>query len=156
MSVTATSVKTLGGAAFAAVADSVVETWLAIAGRRINSTYFGDLYDDALSFLTLHLLESIVLPGGTGGAAGEVSSVRVGSVSVSYATSGVTNDAPYASTFWGRQYLALRNLQLHGWTGLVAKPLTKTNLKKAMDRLEKRLEQVGAEIRVGVPDTVHH
>lgn len=46
--------------------------------------------------------------GGSAGGSGSIASEAVGSVSVSYATPSTDlNDAGYASTFWGLQFVAL-------------------------------------------------
>lgn len=116
MAVTATSLKALGGSAFAAIADATVDAWIAIADQRVDATVFGDLYDNALSFLTLHLLQSFVLTGGgTSGPTGEVSSLTVGAVSVSFNTANsAAMDAEYGSTAWGKQFLSLVRLAYQG------------------------------------------
>lgn len=107
MAVTVSDIKTFGGSAFASVPDADVQRWLDYAERMLDSTFWGDCYDDAVTFHVLHNVQNFVLTGGAGGAAGEISSVSVGSVSVSYATSGTESASAYGSTAWGRQYLAL-------------------------------------------------
>lgn len=106
MSVTASSVKAIGGAPFASLTDSTVEAWIELAERRLSSGFFGSDYADAVTFWVLHHLATNVLSGGASGQTGPVSSVSVGSVSTSFG-SGTSDSSQYNSTAWGRMYLAL-------------------------------------------------
>lgn len=122
MAVTATSIKTLGGSAFACVTDSVVDNWIAIGGRQLSESVLGDCYDDALTFWVLHHVAISALGQGTGaaGQVGPVTSATVGSVSVSYGGSSATADSgfgngSYSSTSWGQM---LQNLLRGKVTGI--------------------------------------
>lgn len=115
MSVTATDVKTLGGTAFASLSDETVNTWISLALRRLSESVFGDDYDDAVTFWTLHqLAQSSVMSGSAGGAGGSVTSMSVGSVSVSYGSVANSNESNFSSTSWGRLFLDIANTHAPG------------------------------------------
>lgn len=68
------------------------------------------MHDLAKKYLAAHLgaLYQRASGGGSAGGSGAIASEAVGDVSVSYATpSHDLNDAAYATTFWGVQFLAL-------------------------------------------------
>jgi len=112
VAVTVSSVRTFGGAAFSAVADADVQRWIDYALRILDSDVWGDAFDDVTTFLSLHYIQQFVLSGGSGGAVGAISSVSVGSVSVSYSGSGSgssVDENDLGTTAWGRLYLNLRN-----------------------------------------------
>lgn len=89
--------------------NELVDVKIAEAGRSVSSRFFGTRYDDALVYMTGHLL---TLDGGAsavGGAAtaGPVSSVTAGSVTVSYGSSGGSGaggSSPLDATAYGREY----------------------------------------------------
>jgi hypothetical protein len=110
MAVTVADIQSLGGAPFASTDEDRIALWLTFADARLSSDAWGSSRDDALKVLTLHYLSSDPeLSGSGGGAAGTVSSMSVGDVSVSYATpSSVGSDNDLSSTFWGRLFLQMR------------------------------------------------
>ena len=112
MAVTALQVRSFGGPAFSAVAEADVQKWLDYVVALLDSSTWDTCLDDATTFYTLHLVQQFVLSGGAGGAAGALSGVRVGSVSVSYSSgSGSASSAAQSlgTTAWGRQFLLLRD-----------------------------------------------
>jgi hypothetical protein len=114
LSVTATSVKEVGGAAFASVTDATVTRWITIGTRLWSSTAFGADWDDALTFWVLHTLASTQLAGGASGQTGAVTGQSVGSVSVSYAGPG-SADSLFNSTAWGQLFLGILRSKSSGF-----------------------------------------
>lgn len=102
-------------AAFPAFADLVAysDTYLDLiiqqAARRISSVYFGELYEDALGYLTAHLLATFTAAGlavATGGLT--PSSVTAGPVSVSYSGAAAGGNTAgrglYSGTAYGLEF----------------------------------------------------
>jgi len=109
VSVTAADVKGLA-TELAAVADATIETWIAIVERRIDRATFGGKADDAVTFLTAHMvtLATKAAAGGSG-SVGALQSRRVGDVAASFAVSpGSMSDEALRATMWGQLYLDLR------------------------------------------------
>lgn len=82
-----------------------LDAWTRMAMFRASRAVFGKAYVYALSLLVSHraALES----RGSDGAAGPVSSVREGDLSVSYGSSGNAGDGDLSSTSYGQEYLSL-------------------------------------------------
>lgn len=82
-----------------------LDAWTRMATFRASRAVFGKAYVYALSLLVSHraALES----RGSDGAAGPVSSVREGDLSVSYGSSGNARDGDLSSTSYGQEYLSL-------------------------------------------------
>ncbi len=97
--------------------DAIVTRWLNFASLKHNATQWGSKSDAALKCLTAHLVElhlkRVNAGAGNTGGGGVVSSRRVGSVAVQYATPMVTmqdlGDASLATTGPGSLYLDLRS-----------------------------------------------
>lgn len=85
--------------------SSRLDSWIRMASFRASRAVFGKAYVYALSLLVSHraALES----RGSEGAAGPVSSVREGDLSVSYGASGSASDGDFSSTAYGQEYLSL-------------------------------------------------
>jgi hypothetical protein len=99
---------------FASVDQTRIESFIARAQRRINSDFWGDFYDDAVLYLTAHLLRGA---SGTGGG-GPVVSESAGPLSRSYA---VPTGCPsqYAATPYGVEYWSmLQSLRYKSFTAL--------------------------------------
>lgn len=93
--------------------DERVQIFLNLASRRFNSSVFtdDDLADDAHYYLAAHLLAQD--SAGVSGASGQVTSKKVGDVSVNYSAGGAMSSSSLASTSYGREYLAIiRSLAL--------------------------------------------
>lgn len=86
--------------------DSEVRTAAAeLAGRSVG-TVFGDNRDDAIAYLTAHIL-TLRSRSGNGGA---VQNVKEGDLSISYAgNSGMLGKHALGSTAYGQEYLRLRS-----------------------------------------------
>ncbi len=87
---------------FASLSQSRIESFIERAERRLNSDFWGDLYDDAVLYMTAHMLR---LASGTG-SGGAVTSESAGALSRSYA---VPTGCPpqYASSPYGVEYWAM-------------------------------------------------
>jgi len=105
VAVTASDVKSLPSGEFAAVADAVVEGFIAEAQRDISSTAWGTRYDDGVLYLSAHLLA--VIMGGGVGVSGPVVSETAGPVSRSYAGPIGLAAESLATTVYGRRYLQI-------------------------------------------------
>jgi len=103
MAVTAAQVKAFAPA-FAAVTDSVVNTWLGFAPTHLSASKLGDDYDQAVLLWTCHQLQSST--GGAAGSGGSVTSRKVGDVETQYSTPDVAAGA-YQTTQWGRMLTLL-------------------------------------------------
>ncbi len=98
------------------VLNAVVETWITAAKLRVNATQWAGKADEAVIFLTAHLLSSFVTDGSgppteapTEVAPGPVSAEREGQVSVSYAIADHIKDSgTFATTKYGRYFVTLR------------------------------------------------
>lgn len=96
--------------------DDVMDLCIVEAGLFIDEDKWGDLYDIGMMYLSAHLIVSTnpdQVNAGDAGAAGPVSSRRVGDVAVSYgskASASAYSSEEYDSTVYGRHYLRLRRL----------------------------------------------
>lgn len=99
------------------VIDATVDLYISIAEKQIDERVFGDRVVDAGSYLTAHLLKidgyGTAGQGAGGGAAGPITGITVGRVSVQYADatgngSGVSADL--ARTRYGVTYARLVRL----------------------------------------------
>lgn len=96
--------------------------YLTLAAQRLDPESWGSVYQQGAVYLALHLMEEAQPSGGSamaaGGAAaaGPVTSIRTGDQAVSYGQiQGSPEDAPYLTTRWGRQYIALRRQAVHAF-----------------------------------------
>lgn len=85
--------------------SSRLDAWIRMAAFRASRAVFGKAYVYALSLLVSH--RASMESRGSDGAAGPVSSVREGDLSVSYGSSGTAADGDLASTSYGQEYLSL-------------------------------------------------
>lgn len=112
MAVVAADVKALA-TELASVSDGTVNTWIAIAERRVNRTAFGEKADDAVIFLSAHLVTvSQQANAGASGFVAGMQSRRVGDVSVTFGSMSGTmamGDEHLRATLWGQLYLDLRD-----------------------------------------------
>ncbi len=106
MAVTPNSLKQLFPG-FACEADPRLSLFIAQAQRRVSESVFGDYYDDAVSYLTAHLLSR---EAQANGGKGFVSSESVGDLSRSYTQTGGILASGYSSTTYGQEYLKLVRL----------------------------------------------
>lgn len=86
------------------LADDVVQAALDDAAALIDDKVFGARTISAHCFLAAHYLA--VRTGSLGGEAGQVTAVRAGETSASFAAAGNTSER-LASTKWGRLYLSI-------------------------------------------------
>ncbi len=105
MAVTPASLKALF-TEFAPQDDERVQAFIDMAERRVSEAVFGTLYDDAVAFLTGHLLTKSVQAGSAGGAL--VSSQTIGSMSRTFVQHGGVVATGYATTAYGAEFLKLR------------------------------------------------
>lgn len=116
MTVTATTFKARF-TVFSAVTDDVVEDAIDEASRWVSVTAYGsqDRADDAIRYLTGHLLSLDAALNGAGSTAGSASAGPSGpiasmgglSASVSYAIPTNASDDWFATTAWGRRFLSI-------------------------------------------------
>lgn len=90
---------------FSAQSDQRVQSFLDMATRRVDTGVFGTLFDDAVSFLTAHMLTKAILTQSGGGLI--VTTEKVGDLERSYAQHGA-GATGYASTAYGAEFLKLR------------------------------------------------
>lgn len=90
--------------------DAAIAQMLAWASQRIDAEAWGDLYEQGCIYLAAHLLALKARGASGSGGAGPVVSEKAGELQVNYgAVVGVLgNDAVYATTAYGVQFLALR------------------------------------------------
>jgi hypothetical protein len=95
------------------VSDATVDLYISIAEKQIDSRVFGDLTVDAGAYLTAHLLkcDGYGLPNeGAGGvAAGPVTGITVGRVSIQYAEA-VGSNGDLSRTRYGVAFSRLMRL----------------------------------------------
>ena len=99
--VTAAQVKAFA-AEFATVSDAKVDLYISYAGLFLAENKWKNRYTFGVILMACHLLS---LSGRTG-AAGALSSERVGDLSVSYSSS--AGDDELRTTSYGEQYISLR------------------------------------------------
>lgn len=94
---------------FSGLSDTVIVRWLAQANRRVNATQWGEKADDAVLWLTAHLLAvtGSLACGGSPGS-GAVSSHKVGDLAVTYKVPDRMSQTFLASTAYGQYYLTLK------------------------------------------------
>lgn len=97
---------------FEGVPSKKIGAFFDLAKNRVDETVWGDCTDEAIYYLTGHLISSTGGAGGSGGGvAGPITSESVGSVSRSYGQVNVNqggNDELYATTRYGQMFLNLR------------------------------------------------
>ena len=108
MAVTAKDIKDCFGE-FAGTSDQLVDKFRLQAERRINLTQWGEKADDAILWLTAHLLKiEQQIRGGGIAASGPVQSKKVGDLAVSYKIPDSMAKSFLASTTYGQYYLDLK------------------------------------------------
>lgn len=96
--------------------DTLIDSVIQEAERRINFTFFGSRADDAWRYLTAHLLATTgtaAVGASSSMASSGVRSVTAGSVSISYgetSSSSSGSSTRFDSTAYGREYQALIKL----------------------------------------------
>lgn len=108
MAVTATEIKDCFPE-FAGFTDLVVDKFRLQAERRINLVQWAGKADDAILWLTAHILKlwKSVSTGATA-ASGPVSQKKVGDLSVSYAIPATMANSWLASTTYGQYFIDLK------------------------------------------------
>lgn len=97
-------------AEFETLSDTVITRWQTQAERRVNVTQWGEKADDAVLWLTAHLLKlQQSLTCGLDPPSGVVASKKVGDVSVAYKVPDRMSQTFLASTAYGQYYLTLRS-----------------------------------------------
>lgn len=89
----------------AALPAADLESHLARAARQLDSTEWGELYDDAQALLAAHL--ACVANPQLAAPAGPIASESVGSVSRSYAVAAPSAAGPYGATRHGVEFKRL-------------------------------------------------
>lgn len=109
MTVTAISIATQYPA-FASVDPDTIALYIADAVLEEDPTFWGALYDKAVTLKTLHLMDMSNVRGlSQYSPYGNATSINVtGEYSVSY-TGNPTSDDPLDRTFWGQEYKRLLN-----------------------------------------------
>lgn len=108
MAVTAQDIKDTFGE-FSGTSDQLVERFLAQANRRVNADQWGEKADDAVLYLTAHLLKiEVQIRGGAFAASGPIQSRKVGDLAVSYKVPDAMGKSFLASTTYGQVYLDLK------------------------------------------------
>jgi len=97
----------------AGVADAVLTRFLGYAALRVDATAWGGYYEMGVVYLAGHMLAVSALGASAGSgsaAAGPVASDKAGDLARGYgALAGISgSDALFATTAYGREYLALR------------------------------------------------
>ena len=96
---------------FEGVPSKKINAWAEFASHRVDEKAWGKCADEAIYYLTAHMLASTGGIGGSGGAnAGPVTSESVGQLSRSYGQVNVGNgnDELLATTRYGQQFIELR------------------------------------------------
>jgi hypothetical protein len=101
---------------FDSLSDATIQLYIDEAANFISEDIWGDDYNLGLYYLTAHLLSSLVpASGGGAGAAGPVSSRRVGDLSVSFAVAAsATTTASFAQTSYGQMFMTYLRLNQGG------------------------------------------
>ena len=104
---------------FSSLSDAKVNTFIGFAEARIDADVFGDLYDQALAYLTAHLLAvSSQAEAFAAGGVGPVTSQTVGPLSRSFAAASgyvkTSSPSDYSMTPYGQHFLTLLNMVLPG------------------------------------------
>lgn len=111
---------------FESQSDARIELMISDAAKQVGESYWGDLYNQGVSYLAAHLLATEMQAfGGSGsinGGAHALASRRVGDVSVSFAVSNQDHQSSfYNSTIYGQKYLTL--LKSLGMGAVAVNPL---------------------------------
>lgn len=94
---------------FEGLSETVITQWLTQAERRVNPIQWGEKADDAVLWLTAHLLALTQTLGAcVSPASGPIVSKKVGDLSVSYKVPDKMSQTFLASTAYGQYYLTLR------------------------------------------------
>lgn len=96
---------------FSGLSDTVINQWMAQAERRVNRTQWGEKADDAVLWLTAHLLAfTQPMACGKSPASGPMASKKVGDLAVTFKIKDAdrASDSFLASTPYGQYYLTLR------------------------------------------------
>ena len=94
---------------FEGLSETVINRWLDQAQRRVNYTQWGDKADDAVIWLTAHLLAITQSLGcGTSPGSGAIGSKKVGDLAVTYKVPDRMSQSFLASTAYGQYYLTLK------------------------------------------------
>jgi hypothetical protein len=108
VAVTAKDIKDTFGE-FANATDQLVDRFRVQAERRVNLTQWGEKADDAILWLTAHLLKlEKQLRGGNFAASGPVASKKVGDLAISYKVPDKMANSFLASTTYGQYFLDLK------------------------------------------------
>jgi hypothetical protein len=108
VAVTAKDIKDCFGE-FAGTSDQLVDKFRLQAERRVNLTQWGEKADDAILWLTAHLLKlEKQIRGGNFAAAGPVSMRKTGDLTTSYKVPEKLGNSFLASTTYGQYFLDLK------------------------------------------------
>ena len=108
MAVSATDIRDHFGE-FSGLSDTVINRWMDQAERRVNRAQWGEKADDAVLWLTAHLLAfTQPLACGTAPASGPVTTKKVGDLSVGFQVPERMSQTFLASTPYGQYYLTLK------------------------------------------------
>lgn len=107
---------------FADIDQAFIEVWLSNSSLRISSNIFLEMYALAVYYVTAHYLSQWrTLNENEGADSGVVSGESVGDLSVSYGMPNVVlapSAGNYATTSYGREYIAIRNIKVIGMTAV--------------------------------------
>jgi hypothetical protein len=113
MTVSWTDIRDLPSGEFSTVAQSAIERVLAEAAREVSASAYGDRYDDAVLYLTAHLLAG--QKKGSAGAAGPVTMEIAGPVTRQYSQMALQGgDEALLSTSYGRRFRDIRHQCVSG------------------------------------------
>lgn len=106
MAVTPNDIQSLPSADFVGVDAGIIQRHLDEAAREVNPSVFGERTDDAVLYLTAHLVA--VMMQGAEGPTGPVVSEQAGPVSRTFAARGHSNTgSDLEATAYGRRYQAI-------------------------------------------------
>ena len=101
---------------FISLEEAYVNLWLDVCISQVDEKAFGRQYAIAVYYLTAHRLSVHKNLGDNGGIdRGLITSESIGDLSVSYGqpnTSGGEGDVNYNQTAYGREFLAIRKMQI--------------------------------------------
>lgn len=99
---------------FKTVPQAKISAFINMAGRLVSPRMWGEFTQDAMAYMTAHLLTSTNGVGGQAGyGAGPIVSDSAGSISTSYGTVGTPGiDDDLNSTVYGRRFIALRKIAI--------------------------------------------
>jgi hypothetical protein len=96
---------------FASKTDSEILEFAAEAENELSETAWGKLYPRALALVTAHLMK--MSANASSGITGELTSVKVGNLSRTYAQSS-NNDNAFSLTTYGKEFLRIRKQIVKG------------------------------------------